>query len=234
MRGFQRKIKNKEPRNNFSSPKELPARELLLLCFDFLFKKTQKCPPKTLIGTITNIKMVMNMEITDKEVFEIALNAEIKAKEAYEKMASLVKSDIIRDELLFLAKEEDKHRQIIEKMAEKFKESEGEPKKIEIEVMGEFKVIAEKMAEAIKKPDFNLDEVYEIAMEAELVSEKLYKELASYGANEKTKFVLKMLADMERQHFNILKKQYEYIMQYPDVYKEELYDQLIKDINFNF
>ncbi|HII66958.1 MULTISPECIES: ferritin family protein [Thermococcus] len=174
------------------------------------------------------------MEITDKEVFEIALNAEIKAKEAYEKMASLVKSDIIRDELLFLAKEEDKHRQIIEKMAEKFKESEGEPKKIEIEVMGEFKVIAEKMAEAIKKPDFNLDEVYEIAMEAELVSEKLYKELASYGANEKTKFVLKMLADMERQHFNILKKQYEYIMQYPDVYKEELYDQLIKDINFNF
>lgn len=174
------------------------------------------------------------MEITDKEVFEIAVNAEIKAKEAYEKMASLVKSDIIRDELLFLAKEEDKHRQIIEKMAEKFKESEEEPKKIEIEIMGEFKVIAEKMSEAIKKPDINLDEVYEIAMEAELVSEKLYNELANYAANEKTKVLLNMLADMERQHFNILKKHYDYMMQYPDVYKEELYDQLMKDINFNF
>jgi rubrerythrin len=174
------------------------------------------------------------MEITDKEVFEIAVNAEIKAKEAYEKLASITKSDIIRDELLFLAKEEDKHREIIEKMAEKFKGSRAEPKKIDIDVMGEFKVIAEKMAEAIKKPEVNIDEVYEIAMQAELVSEKLYNELANYAATEKTKMLLQMLADMEKNHYTILKKQYDYIMRYPDIYKEELYDQLMKDINFNF
>ena len=59
--------------------------------------------------------MVVSIEITDKEVFEIAINSEIRAKEAYEKLASIVKSDIIRDELLFLAKEEDKHREIIGK-----------------------------------------------------------------------------------------------------------------------
>ena len=174
------------------------------------------------------------MEITDKEVFEIAINSEIRAKEAYEKLASVVKSDIIRDELLFLAKEEDKHREIIEKMAEKFQREGSEPKKITIDVMGEFKVIAEKMAEAIKKPDLNVDEVYEIAMQAELVSERLYKELAGYAATETTKVLLEMLADMERNHYNILKKQYDYIMRYPDIYKEEFYDQLMKDINFNF
>ena len=84
------------------------------------------------------------MEITDKEVFEIAINSEIRAKEAYEKLASIVKSDIIRDELLFLAKEEDKHREIIEKIVEKFKGENVEPKKIEIDIMAEFKVIAEK------------------------------------------------------------------------------------------
>ncbi len=174
------------------------------------------------------------MEITDKEVFEIAVNAEIRAKEAYEKLASVTKSDIIRDELLFLAREEDKHREIIEKMAEKFEGGRTEPKKIDIDVMGEFKVIAEKMAEAIKKPDINVDEVYEVAMEAELVSEKLYKELAGYAATDNTRLILEMLADMERNHYNILKKQYDYIMRYPDIYKEELYDQLMKDINFNF
>jgi len=174
------------------------------------------------------------MEITDKEVFEIAINSEIRAKEAYEKLASVVKSDIIRDELLFLAKEEDKHREIIEKMAEKFQREGSEPKKITIDVMGEFRVIAEKMAEAIKKPDLNVDEVYEIAMQAELVSERLYKELAGYAATETTKVLLEMLADMERNHYNILKKQYDYIMRYPDIYKEEFYDQLMKDINFNF
>ncbi|WP_048147833.1 ferritin-like domain-containing protein [Palaeococcus ferrophilus] len=174
------------------------------------------------------------MEVTDREVFEIAANAEIRAKEAYEKLASVVKSDIIRDELLFLAREEDKHRKIIEKMAERFQSGEGEPKKVEIDVMAEFKVIAEKMAEAIKKPDLNLDEVYEIAMEAELVSEKLYNELAGYAATEKTKTVLNMLADMERNHYTILKRQYDYITRYPDIYKEEFYDQLMKDINFNF
>jgi len=174
------------------------------------------------------------MEITDKEVFEIAINAEIRAKEAYEKLASLTKSDIIRDELLFLAKEEDKHREIIGKMAEKFEGSRTEPKKIEIDVMAEFRVIAEKMAEAIKKPDINIDEVYEIAMQAELVSERLYKELAGYAATDNTRIILEMLADMERNHYNILKKQYDYIMRYPDIYKEELYDQLMKDINFNF
>ncbi|NJE41910.1 ferritin family protein [Thermococcus sp. GR6] len=174
------------------------------------------------------------MEVTDKEVFEIAVNSEIRAKEAYEKLASIVKSDIIKDELLFLAREEDKHREIIEKMAEKFEGERTEPKKIEIDVMAEFKVIAEKMAEAIKKPDVNIDEIYEIAMQAELVSEKLYKKLASYAATEKTKIILEMLADMERNHYNILRKQYEYITRYPDIYKEEFYDQLIKDINFNF
>jgi len=84
------------------------------------------------------------MEITDKEVFEIAINSEIRAKEAYEKLASIVKSDIIRDELLFLAKEEDKHKEIIGKIAEKFKGENVEPKKIEIDIMAEFKVIAEK------------------------------------------------------------------------------------------
>ncbi|NJE85902.1 rubrerythrin [Thermococcus sp. CX2] len=174
------------------------------------------------------------MEITDKEVFEIAISSEIRAKEAYEKLASVIKSDIIRDEILFLAKEEDKHREIIEKMAEKFEGERTEPKKIEIDVMAEFKVIAEKMAEVIKKPDANIDEIYEIAMQAELVSEKLYKELAGYAATEKTRLILEMLADMERNHYNILRKQYDYIMRYPELYKEEFYDQLMKDINFNF
>ncbi|WP_148882286.1 ferritin-like domain-containing protein [Thermococcus aciditolerans] len=174
------------------------------------------------------------MEITDREVFEIAMNAEIRAKEAYEKLASLSNSGIIRDELLFLAKEEDKHREIIEKMAEKFIGGRTEPKKIEIGVMGEFKVIAEKLAELVQRPDFTIDEVYEVAMQAELVSEKLYHELAGYAATENTRLVLEILADMERNHYNILKKQYNYIMRYPDIYHEEFYDQLMKDINFNF
>jgi len=174
------------------------------------------------------------MEVTDREVFEIAVNAEIRAKEAYEKLASLVKSDIIRDELLFLAGEEEKHRETIEKMAERLEGGEVKPRKIKIDAMGEFKVIAEKMGEAIKKPDINIDEIYEIAMEAELVSEKLYKELAGYAATENTKVLLEMLADMERNHYNILRKQYDYITRYPELYKEEFYDQLMKDINFNF
>lgn len=119
-------------------------------------------------------------------------------------------------------------------MAEKFTGENVEPKKIEIDIMGEFKVVAEKMAEAISKPDINIDEIYEISMQAELISEKLYKELAGYAATEKTKLLLEMLADMERNHYNMLRKQYDYIMRYPDVYKEEFYDQLMKDINFNF
>ncbi|AAL81323.1 rubrerythrin [Pyrococcus furiosus DSM 3638] len=174
------------------------------------------------------------MEVTEKEIFEIAINSEIKAKEAYEKLASMTKSDIIRDELLFLANEEEKHRQIIEKIAKKYEAPEGGGKKVKLEVLGEFKVIAEKMSEIIKKPDVNIDEIYEVAMEAELVSEKLYKELSKYAATESAKTLLEMLADMERNHYNILKKQYEYIIRYPDIYKEEFYDQLMKDINFNF
>ncbi|WP_456394572.1 ferritin-like domain-containing protein [Thermococcus sp.] len=174
------------------------------------------------------------MEVTDKEVFEIAASAEIRAKEAYEKLDSIVKSDIIRDEILFLAREEDKHREIIEKMAERFIGERTEPRKIDIEIMGEFKVIAEKMGEAIKKPDINVDEIYEVAMEAEVVSEKLYRELAGYAATEKTRLILEMLGDMERNHYNIIRKQYEYITRYPELYREEFYDQLMKDINFNF
>ncbi len=190
--------------------------------------------PKSVNRFEINMYMVISMEVMDKEVFEIAMNAEIRAREAYEKMASLTTSDIIKDELLFLAKEEDKHREIIAKMAEKFEGTRTKPKKIDIDVIGEFKVIAEKMAEVIRKPEVNLDEVYEISMQAELVSEKLYNELAGYAATEKTKLLLEMLANMERNHYNILRKHYDYIMRYPDIYKEEFYDQLMKDINFNF
>ncbi|AEC52517.1 hypothetical protein PNA2_1602 [Pyrococcus sp. NA2] len=174
------------------------------------------------------------MEITDKEVFEIAMNSEIRAKEAYEKLASMVKSDVIRDELLFLASEEEKHRQIVKNIAEKVLGENAEPKKIELDVIAEFKVIAEKMGEIIEDVEVTIDDIYEISMEAELVSEKLYRELAKYAATEKTKLLLEMLADMERNHYNIIKKQYEYITRYPDIYKEEFYDQLMKDINFNF
>jgi len=71
-------------------------------------------------------------------------------------------------------------------------------------------------------------------MQAEKASEALYRELSQFAANEETKLLLNMLADMEVNHYNILKKQYEYIMQYPDVYKEEFYEQLMREINFNF
>ncbi|AIF69097.1 rubrerythrin [Palaeococcus pacificus DY20341] len=174
------------------------------------------------------------MNVSDREVFEIALNSEIKAKEAYEKMASLTRSEIIRNELLFLAKQEDEHRLIIERMMKKFGSGERKPVQIELKSISEFKVIAEKMKEIIEKPDLNLDEVYEIAMNAEKTSEALYRELAGYAANEETKLLLNMLADMEVAHYNILKRQYDYMMQYPDVYKGEFYEQLMKDINFNF
>ncbi|WP_288073293.1 ferritin family protein [Pyrococcus sp.] len=174
------------------------------------------------------------MEVTEKEIFDIAINSEIRAKEAYEKLASMTKSEIIREELLFLASEEEKHKEIIKKIAEKYEVSEEEGKKVKLEVLGEFKVIAEKMSDIIKKPDVNIDEIYEVAMEAELVSEKFYRELSKYAATESAKILLEMLADMERNHYNILKKQYDYITRYPDIYKEEFYDQLMKDINFNF
>jgi len=85
------------------------------------------------------------MKISDAEVFDIALNAETRTKEAYEKMASLTKSDIIRDELLFPAKEEDKHKQIIERMMKRFGSREENQRTIELKAMGEFKVIVEMM-----------------------------------------------------------------------------------------
>lgn len=104
------------------------------------------------------------MEVIEKEIFEIVVNFEIRVKEVYEKFVFMIKSDIIRDEFFFLVKEEDKYREIIEKMVECFVVEGGELKKIEMEVMGEFKVIVEKMVEVIKKFDINFDEIYEIVM----------------------------------------------------------------------
>lgn len=119
-------------------------------------------------------------------------------------------------------------------MVECFVVEGGELKKIEMEVMGEFKVIVEKMVEVIKKFDINFDEIYEIVMQVELVSEKFYKEFVKYVSNEKIKFFFEMFVDMERNYYNIFKKQYDYIMCYLEFYKEEFYDQFMKDINFNF
>ena len=139
---------------------------------------------------------------TIEELLCTALKSEAESKTVYTKLAAIIKNDLIKDKLLFLAKEEEKHRQFIEKI---FKQRfPGKhpilPKKNSIPLPG------------IISLDENtpLSSVLQSAMQAEQAANEFYKSLAQrFKDDSSIKNNLLYFADMELQHYKILEMEKE-------------------------
>jgi rubrerythrin len=125
-----------------------------------------------------------------------AIKSEKEACEVYSVIARRVKNAMLKDRLLFLSKEEKKHRSILEKIfAQKFpSQSIVLPEKSPVP-LPEIIISDERMP---------LSDVFQMAMKAERAAYDFYLGLSERFEEDELKNVFLYLSNMELSHFSIL------------------------------
>ena len=139
----------------------------------------------------------MNLKKYDlEELLLAALKSEVESNTVYTKIARKVKNALLKDKFFYLAKEEEKHRQYIEKIYTK-----TFPRK---------KLVLPKTTPVpiptliYPSEDAPLSSVLTRAMEAELAAKEFYTYLSTQFRNASIRHTLTYFADMELQHHKIL------------------------------
>ncbi|KYK23144.1 hypothetical protein AYK25_02045 [Thermoplasmatales archaeon SM1-50] len=134
---------------------------------------------------------------TLEDLLLAAIKSEIESNEIYTKIAAKVKNGLLKDKLTFLAKEEQKHKEFIQKVYKK-----KFPKK---------KPLIPKTTPVPLPPlvipdeDASLGNLLKNAMQAEQSAYDFYKSLAKqFTKDDKIRHTLSYFADMELQHYKIL------------------------------
>ncbi len=148
----------------------------------------------------------MNIEKYNlKTLLLAAIKSEIDSKELYETLAERVKNSLLKDRLLFLAGEEEKHRAYLDALyRQKFP--------------GEELVVPEKTPVPLPVVDASedrlLSEIIEDAMKAELAARDFYESMKDLLHDKKNRNMLQILANMEQGHYDILAKELENLKQF--------------------
>ncbi len=150
----------------------------------------------------------MNIDEYDlKTLLLAAIKSEVESKEVSETFAHRVKNSLLKDRLLFLAGEEDKHRAFLETYYKR-------------EFENEDIVLPEKSPVPLPHVDPSedrlLSEIIEDAMKAELAAKDFYESLKFRVEDEETKNMLQILANMEQGHYDILAKELENLKRFED------------------
>jgi len=143
------------------------------------------------------------MTKTLEEILAIGIRAELEAVEAYSKLAEQIKEPLLQDRFYALAKDEDRHRVILEGL---FKENfPGKPMSIP-EKSGVPKI------HPIISLENTVTEILKLAMDAEKLAEDYYKNLAEQFEDNEKKDLLNYLANIEGGHYYFLKLEYDMAM----------------------
>ena len=151
-----------------------------------------------------------NFELND--LLLAAIKSEMESNELYSKMAKKTKNDLLSDKLIFLAKEEIKHRAFIEDIYRNHFPDE------ELKIPRETPV---PLPEVKMDEDTPLSNLLKQAMSAEKAASEFYKHLATrFGEGSKINNTLVYFADMEIGHYKILEMEKESMERYEedDVY----------------
>jgi rubrerythrin len=143
-----------------------------------------------------------------EDVFLAAIMSEVESKCVYSKLADRVKNAFLKERLRFLAAEEEKHRDFLEKaFRQKFPGK--EPTLPEASPVPLPNIII---------PDENVrtSEVLESAMNAELAAKEFYLAFAQQLADTEQKRTLEYFALMEEGHYAILKVEKENSLKFED------------------
>jgi rubrerythrin len=139
----------------------------------------------------------MNLKTYDlEELLLAALKSEVESNKLYSKIARTVKNALLKDKLLFLAKEEEKHRLYVEQIYKKTYPGKKPilPKTTPVPLP----------ALTLPDEDTPLSAVLKTAMQAELAAKEFYTYLSTQFQNTSIRNTLSYFADMELTHYKIL------------------------------
>ncbi|BAD85013.1 hypothetical protein, conserved [Thermococcus kodakarensis KOD1] len=135
------------------------------------------------------------------EVRAMAIRSEIGAARVYEALAELTENEEMKKLFLTLAREEWGHKEVVERLINE--KTLSPVVELPEEIVTEFAVLYEN-AERLLSPETTAKDVVDVALRAELASEKFYAHLIDYAKDEKARSALQMLANMERDHYSRL------------------------------
>ncbi len=168
----------------------------------------------------------MDMEkISVRSVESVVLSAiknEKESLEMYRKLREEIKTPFLKETLNFLVNEESKHLQYLQEF---YKKRFGkEPKLHDDADLDIIPVDIYEKSGALKGILYILEE----AMRFEKESAEFYHRLAKRFTDDKTRMIFEYLSQMEEDHYNMLKMEYENYAKFHDIMHDESFLNLEK------
>ncbi len=136
-----------------------------------------------------------------EDLIKTVYRSEVDSEKTYTKIADSVENGLLKDKLLFLAEEEKKHQNFIEKIYNlRFPEKKLTPAEKQVISFPEIKFSDE---------DIPLSKILKQAMDAENFAQNFYQKLSERFDDKEIKNMLQYFADMEKGHFKILENEKE-------------------------
>jgi len=156
--------------------------------------------------------MAIDPRIKPADVYPIAVRAEIDAADLYRELLGKVRNEALRQKLDFLAKEEDRHKAILERV---FRDH-----------FPGRKLVVPARSKRPKTP-VGVDEapevvsLFKLAMLKEKEAEELYRAAKVRAEDAQAKRILDYLARVERSHYFMLQSEIDLLERFPDYYDVE-------------
>lgn len=156
--------------------------------------------------------MALDTELRPYEVLAVAIRSEIEAADFYAGILDKVKNILLQQKLKFLVTEEKKHRQILERLhAQRFPD---------VELKIPEKAARERVSIRFHETTSIL-ELFKMALEAEKLAEKYYKDAQRIVDDAGSRKMLEYLSRVERSHFFLIKSEIDLLGRFPDYYDVE-------------
>ncbi len=152
-----------------------------------------------------------------KQLLAMAVKAEIEANKTYSDIASTLSNPLLQEKFQWLAKEENKHKEILEKLYGNLNPGEDIPlpDKVDEDLLPSIRIT----------PSSTLVDILYQAMESEKRAENFYSVLSQRFENPQKK-ILDYLSKVEHSHSTMLMSEYALAQDFED-YAEKDIDKII-------
>ena len=159
------------------------------------------------------IRMLDVSSAPAKELIAMAVKAEIDANQTYSDIAERLSNPLLKEKFQWLAFEENKHREILEKLYSTHHPEEKIqlPDKVDEDLLPAIDI----------SPSSSLVEILFQAMESEKSAENFYADFAK-RVDESQKKVLEYLSKVEHSHYAMLKSEYALAQDFEDYAEKEI------------
>lgn len=153
---------------------------------------------------------MIDPKLQPHQILAVAVESEIDAAAFYTKLQERVANEVLLQKLKFLAFEEVKHRQVLEKLfSQRFQgRSMTAPGGVHLPKLG-----------GLLAEDLTVSNLFEAALKAEETSEAFYNDAAKVITDEAGQRILAYLARVERSHQAVIRSEVDLLRRFPDYYK---------------